>query len=101
GYFVSSITKGERSCPLPLGMAVAIPHPLLRFGANCALRARGDFAACGRRPGALPRGPRSLERLANFLVAASPRVTLSFCSALNNNLHYVLKFRAVRVILIL
>ncbi|MCI9409452.1 MAG: hypothetical protein HFJ89_06500 [Oscillospiraceae bacterium] len=23
--------KGERSCSLPLGMALAIPHPLLRF----------------------------------------------------------------------
>ncbi len=27
----------------------------------------GNFALCGARPGALPRGPRSLERLANFL----------------------------------
>jgi len=23
--------KGERSCSLPLGMALAIPHPFLRF----------------------------------------------------------------------
>ncbi|MCI9409388.1 MAG: hypothetical protein HFJ89_06175, partial [Oscillospiraceae bacterium] len=27
---------GERSCSLPLGMALAIPHPLLRFLRICA-----------------------------------------------------------------
>ncbi|MCM1024689.1 MAG: hypothetical protein NC395_11635, partial [Prevotella sp.] len=50
----------------------------------------GNFAPCGERPGALPRGPRSLERLANFLVAASPRDALLFCFALNNNLQHII-----------
>ncbi|MBD5139424.1 MAG: hypothetical protein HDT24_08970, partial [Ruminococcus sp.] len=30
-YFVAHRTKGERSCPLPLGMTVVIPHPFHRF----------------------------------------------------------------------
>ncbi|MBD5146626.1 MAG: hypothetical protein HDT21_12065 [Ruminococcus sp.] len=43
-------------------------HPFAELLNDMRLRARGgDFAVCGRRPGALPRGPRSLERLANFL----------------------------------
>ena len=56
-YFVSYRKKGERSCPLPLGMTVVIPHPFHRFEryALCSSRlsaeARGgDFALCGARP---------------------------------------------------
>ncbi|MDE6745656.1 MAG: hypothetical protein K2J72_03345, partial [Oscillospiraceae bacterium] len=30
-YFAVYRTKGERSCPLPLGMTVVIPHPFHRF----------------------------------------------------------------------
>ncbi|MCM1022775.1 MAG: hypothetical protein NC395_01790, partial [Prevotella sp.] len=39
-YCAAYCQKGERSCPLPLGMAVAIPHPLPRFGRICAYGAR-------------------------------------------------------------
>ncbi|MCM1024726.1 MAG: hypothetical protein NC395_11825, partial [Prevotella sp.] len=54
-------------------------HPFAELLNDLRLRREGNFALCGARPGALPRGPRSLERLANFLVAASPRDALTFC----------------------
>ncbi|MDE6745610.1 MAG: hypothetical protein K2J72_03110, partial [Oscillospiraceae bacterium] len=50
GYRAAQCNEGERSCPLPLGMTVVIPHPLHRFE-RMRLRARGgDFALCGARP---------------------------------------------------
>ncbi|MCM1023033.1 MAG: hypothetical protein NC395_03125, partial [Prevotella sp.] len=66
---------------LPLGMAVAIPHPLPRFGAICALRARGISRSAERDQRAPPFGNLPpLKRRAKLLVAASPpSVSYSFC----------------------
>ncbi|MDE5577733.1 MAG: hypothetical protein K2J11_10135 [Oscillospiraceae bacterium] len=49
-YFAAHRKKGERSCPLPLGMTVVIPHPFHRFGGYAPAGAGKDFAVCGRRP---------------------------------------------------
>lgn len=47
--------KGERSCSLPLGMALAIPHPFLRFLRICACgRGEGVSRSAERDNGALP-----------------------------------------------
>ncbi|MCM1023386.1 MAG: hypothetical protein NC395_04930 [Prevotella sp.] len=65
--------KGERSCPLPLGMAVAIPHPLPRFGRICAYGARGISPSAEGDQRAPPFGNLPpLKRRAKLLVAASP-----------------------------
>ena len=47
-YFVAYRKKGERSCPLPLGMTVVIPHPFHRFGRKGFRRLRA--ATKGLRP---------------------------------------------------
>ena len=54
-YCAEYCYNGERSCPLPLGMAVAIPHPFHRFERYAPAGAGlGSFAVCGRRPKAPP-----------------------------------------------
>ncbi|MDE5577168.1 MAG: hypothetical protein K2J11_07260, partial [Oscillospiraceae bacterium] len=47
-YLAAYRQKGERSCPLPLGMALAIPHPFHRYERKGFRRLRA--ATKGLRP---------------------------------------------------
>ncbi|MDE6746190.1 MAG: hypothetical protein K2J72_06080 [Oscillospiraceae bacterium] len=71
-YLAAHRNKGERSCPLPLGMTVVIPHPFHRFERYAPAGARGDFALCGARPKAPPLDFASWAQLDQLMSAASP-----------------------------